>query len=488
MSVAASVALAVAQRVERTGGPRAGLVAWKTLAGNATDGEVRGKAVLAALRCALALRDTSALAELTEQWTSVEGGVWDEAIASSCEALVRAGLLPCALELARAEALRHRTARSLYGFARCLDVARDASAAAVFREAIARAEREGAREIELASRARRAAILARSWRTMSEALEEALRVEPAEVPPEARLAVLRVRLRSSSRFVRAAALGALDELVLADDEPHATRALTLAARWADDVGDTLTPLEADRLVALLGRARVVRVSPRAQDVARSLARLAASKDDASLAGALDDAARRDPELLPLHARARDILGGRFEAAPLEPTPPPPAGTAARRAFRWSEMLDVVVAMRDRAPARAARTLRALADAMEAGERLPPQVLGVAQVALAYDDAELRDAAARLIRARLERVAGGAPPCGYAALADTLARVGMAELAAVARRAAVIANEPGASESLGTSLAREGWALAKAGERAQAIDKLREAKAIFMGHIGRPAAR
>ena len=315
---------------------------------------------------------------------------------------------------------------------------------------------------------------------MGEALEEARRVDVREVPPSARLVVAGVLLRSPSRFARASALGVLDEIVVAEDASLATRALTLVARWADDAGDALTPLEADRLVALLGRERVVKVSPHAKDVARSLARIAGSKDDAALSAALDEAARRAPELAPLHARARDVLRGRFEAAPAETPAPPPSGTAARRAFRWSEMLDVVVAMRDRAPARAARTLRALAEATEAGEHLPAQVLGVAQAALTYGDEELREAAARLVRARLGNAAAGAPPRGYALLADTLASLGIAELSAAARRAAVVANEPGAAESLGTSLAREGWELARNGDRAQAIEKLREAKAVLVG--------
>ncbi|MDF2697139.1 MAG: hypothetical protein K0S65_5522, partial [Labilithrix sp.] len=53
-----------------------------------------------------------------------------------------------------------------------------------------------------------------------------------------------------------------------------------------------------------------------------------------------------------------------------------------------------------------------------------------------------------------------------------------ELSRMARRAAVVAKEPGAAESLGTSLTREGWDLARSGERARAIARLREAKALL----------
>src|SRR5262245_31715136 len=117
MSIAASAALAVAERVERTGGPRAGLVAWKTLASNTADADVRGRSSFAALRCALALRDLDELAELTILWGSVDRGVWDAPIGALCKELVRAGILRCALVLAEAEARRHRTAKSLYCYA-----------------------------------------------------------------------------------------------------------------------------------------------------------------------------------------------------------------------------------------------------------------------------------------------------------------------------------------------------------------------------------
>ncbi|MBX3201923.1 MAG: hypothetical protein KF894_27555 [Labilithrix sp.] len=479
MSVAASVALAVAERVERTGGARAGLVAWRTLAQSASDVEVRARAILAGLRCALAVRDGDALDGLTASWGTVDAGVWDEAIGSLCVELVRAGLGPCATALARADARRHPTARSLYAFARCLDVACDAGAADAFRDAIARAEREGARAIELAARVRRAAILARAWETLTEALAEAGRVPPAAVPPASRLVLASVLLRAPSRFSRAAALGVLDALVEGGDEALAARALGLAARWADEVRDGLTPLEADRLVALFGREAAVRTSPRARDAARVLARIAAAKDERALAAALDGATGVDPRLAPLHARARDVLGGRYEAPP-SGADAPPGDPARRRLFRWSEILDVVVAMRDRAPARAARALRSLAEAEASGERLPAEVLGVAQKALAYGDPELGAVAAELVARRLREVRAGAPPWGWALLADTLAGLGMTELEGSARRASVAAKEPGAAESLGTSLAREGWELAKRGERARAVARLREAKALLVG--------
>lgn len=477
MGVASSVALAVAERVERTAGPRAGLRAWKALAESALEGETRGKALLAALRCALTLAQVEELGRLTTLWESVSGGVWDAPIATLCVDLATAKLLPQAIALAEAEARRHRTARSLYCHARCLDVAGDVRAAAVFHDVIERAEAEGAREIELLSRVRRAAILSRSWQTMPEALEEARHVDLAQVPALARLAVARVLLASPSRFTRAGALGALDDIAQGEDTTLAARALTIAARWADDAGDALTSLEGDRLLALFGREKVVSLAPRAREAVRSLLQLTQAKDEPSLLAALEESSSVEPALAPLHARARDILRGRFEVvrdivegAPREPS--------KRRAFRLGEVLDVVVAMRDRAPARAARSLRFLAEAEEAGEHLPREVLGVAQVALGYGDHELRDLAVRLVAARLRRPTGGAPPRGFLHLADTLLALGMVELATTARRAAFVAREPGAAASLGTSLARSGWELAKAGSRLQAIAKLREAKALL----------
>lgn len=492
MNVASSVAIGLAERVERTGGPRAGLVAWRTLANGSTNPEVRGKALIAALRCALALRDLDALSRLTSLWETVDRGVWDAPITSLCKELMRlaAGdpgepaLMRRATELARVEARRHRTARSLYLHARCLDIAGDASAASAFRDAIDRAEKEGAEDIARSSRVRRAAILSRSWVTLSEALEEARQVELARVTPAFRLVLARVLLMSPSRFMRATAIGALDEIVVGDDVALASRALRTVAQWVDDVGDALTLLELDRLIALFGRERVVAMAPRAKEVMRTLDRIIRAKDD-ELDAALEDVARVEPlatmkderTLADLHEHARDILRGRFEVA-LNRSDAPPADPARRRAFRYDEILDVAVAIRDRAPARAARSLRMLVMAEDAGERLPREVLGVAHAALVYDDPELREVAARFFELRLSQARPGAPPAGFLALADALAACGKEEAASLSRRAAAFTKEPGAAESLATSLARSGWEYARAGDRARAIEKLREAKALL----------
>lgn len=485
-----SLAIAVAERLERGGGPRTGLFAWKAVAGSASDDRVRGQALLAAMRCALSLRDDAALGELVSAWGSVAAGSWDAAIAALCRSLSRAGLLSRATALAGEEARRRPTALALYTFARCLDVARDPSAAEAFRRAIARADDEGARRLATAGRVRRAAILSRSVETVREAVREARLVDLALASPADKLVVARALLRSPSRFVRAGAIALLDEAVLGEDDALASRALGIAARWVDDVGrGALTPLEADRLIAMFGRERVTRWAADAKATMIALAEGLRAETADEVEAALARAARLQPELAARNTRAREILSGRLEA-PRDLAARPPEEARARRALRHEQALDVLVALRDGATARAAHALRALAEAREAGELLPRAAFAVAHEALSASAAgergsggalegELRRAAARLVAALLRAAPTARPPRGFLALADTLAAVGEVELAMVARRAAVAAGEPSAAEALSTSLARAGWELAGRGRahRAEAIAALREAKAI-----------
>ena len=417
-----SVALRIADRVAASGGPRAGLSAYRVLAEKTTDDDVKGRALLAALRCAVALDDREAIATLTSHWNDVATGLYAASIAALCKRLP----LVQATALAYAEVKRHVTAHALYTYARCLDTAGDPRAAGAFAEAAERAAKEGAGAIVIASRVRRVAWLARSLATLADALEEASRLDLARLGERDRRAVARVLLCSPSRFVRAGALEVLDA--------------RSCARHVEDMDTRLTPLELDRVIAKL------QGMPDAQAAARAIVR------------------GPDPED-PRHARAREILAGRFE--PNRDLVDDP----------WSLLLDVAAALRDGTHARAASALRLLAAREERGAWSPVHVWTIAEAALASESAEVRGVAGRLATSRMARGACVPPPRGWLALATALADAGMMEPADLARRAAFAAKEKGAADALVLDLTKAGWELARSGERARAISRLREAKAL-----------
>lgn len=440
MSLAGTLALKACEQVERSGGARAGFAAFKTLAQNAADGDTRAKALMGGVRCGVAMMDASSVGDLIALWPTIDRGDWP--VARMVRDLSRAKMMAQAIDLAEAEATRHRTAHSLYTYARALDVARDARAVEWFRTTVGRAENEGNQRIAIAARSRLVALLARSWETLGDALTEAAKLDPKTVADPIELA--RVLLLSGSRFTRAGAIGVLADAAKSDEIDVRLRARRLAARYVDEAADGVTPLEHDRLNAFLKDALGEMLAP------------------------------------DIEARAKDILGGRYEV-PREESLGAPKDPRARRLFRHDELLDVVVAMRDRAPARAARSLRPLVLALEAGERLPRETLAVAHAALQdpNQDRELVDVAIRIIRLWLAKPSYAAPPRGYLALADGLADAGHPNLALIARRAAAIRKETNAVVSLATVLTRVGWEAARGDDRAHAIRLLREAKALIL---------
>ena len=497
MSLTADIAVAAAERLERSAGSAAGLAVWRRLASNTPAPDLRARAILGGLRCAIALLDRGAIRDLGLLWQTVNEGVW-EGVFSACKDLKRAGLGECAIELAHAEVRRLPTARALYTYARCLDVARDPRAEGAFREALERAEHEGARTLAHTCRVRRAAWLATFPETRDEAIQEAKKVSVAEATPAERLVLARVLLRSPSRFTRTSAIGMLDDLVTEGTACAAgaagaaaagaagaagvlgQRALVVAARHVDDRADDLTPLEVDRLVALFSRPPLVKEALRVRETVHAIERLSRARGPASdfeFEAALAEAARLDPSLEVLHARARDILRGRFEPAPAPATSGEPPGMGAHLpCWTWTAMLDAVVALRDSAWPRGAAALRWLAERAERSEPVPPPLWTIAQLALDTSDTEIRGAAGRLIAAMMQ-TATAAPPRGFLGLAQALAACGMEELATTARRLAVLAKEPGAAPALALALTRSGWQLAESGERARAIEHLREARAL-----------
>ena len=491
MSLTADVAIGAAERLERSAGPGPGLAVWRRLASSASGAELRGRAILGGLRCAIAVRDLGALRDLSLLWRTVDEGVW-EGIFALCKELWRARLGVCSVDLAYAEVARLRTARALYMYARCLDVAGDSRAAGAFQAALERAQNEGAKPLTHTCRVRRAAWLAQAPETLTVAIEEAKRVSVAEATPAERLVLARILLRSPSRFARTSAIGLLDDLVSPCAPGALTglarRALVLAARHADDTADDLTPLELDRLLALFGRESIAKEVAPVRDALRAIERLARArerKSDAELEAALDEAARSHPELAILHGRARDILRGRFEPAFVPPSLAERPVLGAGAYPLWTAMLDVVVALRDTSWPRASHAVRWLADAAERGERMPPQLWTIAQAALGTDDVEVRAVTGRLVAALLA-TSSAAPPRGWLGLAQALAACGMNELATIARRAAALAKEPGAVDSLVLALARSGWQLAESGDRARALERLREARTLASSEPPRSA--
>jgi hypothetical protein len=496
MGIVDEVAIAAAERVERAGGARAGLYAWRKLADRAASAETRGRGILAAWRCARELRDVDAIHKLAAQWETVDANgerQWDAEIIGLCRDLARRGLLVPATAIAHAEVRRRGSALARYLYARCLDVAGDRRAADAFADAIAQGESEGAgvKDLVSAARVRRAAWLARAPETLAAAVEEAGRVEARDARPAERLVLATVMLRAPSRFARAGAIGVLDELV-AKDSPLAlpetrtiaARALRAAARYADEAGEAMTPLETDRLLALLAREPIAKETARAREAVRVLSRIGAARGEGTeraLGEALEAAARAFPELEPLHRRARDIVAGRVEV---------PAETAEQRSRpTWDTLLDAAAAMRDHAPARAAHALRTLAEREERGLRVPAQAWSVTAAALASEAAELRGVAGRLAAAMLAPSPGAsasrcAPPFGWLPVALALTGAGFDDLATHARRLAALAKEPGADEALAVALTRAGWQLARAGERKQAIARLREARALAASRSAR----
>jgi hypothetical protein len=270
MAVGRTLTISIAERIERAVGAERAIAVWKALASNAGSDEVRARALLSAFRCAISARRPSAIDELVPRWREVRGAGWARAVIPLCKSLSRSGEAVRAIALAEAESRRHPTALSLYCYARCLDVARDESSVKAFGSAVERAAIEGDGDIERASRVRRVAIHARSWRTLDDALQEANRLELGRLSTDARITIARVLLLSPSRFVRATGLGLLDDVVISGEASVASKALRVVAEWIDAVGGAMTPLEADRVLAVWARERAVAVAPNARAVARAV--------------------------------------------------------------------------------------------------------------------------------------------------------------------------------------------------------------------------
>ena len=202
--MAAPLTVAMAERVERSRGPKAGYVVWKGLADVSTSSAVRGPALLGALRCAIQLADVNVVFDLATAWrTSRVTGPAPE-LFEHCRALAREGHAPAARALAEAEVARRPSARALYLHARLLERAGDVAAAlSRYAEAARAGEEERAPSLVRASRVRRLALAWRARVPVADLVEEAGVVDLGGASEPERLVVARMLLRSPSRYLRA---------------------------------------------------------------------------------------------------------------------------------------------------------------------------------------------------------------------------------------------------------------------------------------------
>lgn len=461
------MAVIAAEQLEKSAGPAAALAAYRPLVAKLGEGEARERAAVGAVRCAVRAWDLQAFHELVPLWSTAHGDLLALAV-ELCAALSARGEAEAAARLAAEEADRQPGAHASYLLARCLEATGAPEAEVAYAQAIVHGEKEGAADVVFHARARRVQRLAGDARTYPEAVAEAARAgDDPGAPPAVRLLVAAARLAAPSRFARAAALSTLEDLARAAPRPVADRAVRLAAEHADAMGDALTPVEAERLAAVLKQLRVPEerdaVTARFAALRRILTSPAEARE-AALVAATSDAPDIERPLL----RARALIAGVREGTDLR------FAREEGAADLESLGLSAVAALRHGEPLAAESLLTRLADRVRPGAAAPASVWTAARLGLGSSRRGVIAGATRLSGALLG-AARGAPPRGFLTLGMALRRRGQRELAARAFQAALAAKEPAAALELGRERLLEGWARAEKGDREGAAAALREAK-------------
>lgn len=472
--------LAAAEQLERSVGPFIALATYQRLIPTLGAGDTRTRAILGALRCAVQLAEAPEVSRFTALWGDAGKGLHLGVIVSLCKMLAAQGRRDAAAKLAAAEAAREPTARALYLSALCLELTGDSAAGEAFSRAAQRADAEaGADDVGAAARMRLLGYLDADPSQHARALAEASVVDPANASPVERFYLAAARLRSPSRFARASALSILEELGKHPDPRLAAAAIQRAAQHADECGQAISAIEADRIAAALRHWRVPEERDRALARLVALVRIAAKTGDAR-EDAILAAGGVAPEIFAHLCRARAVLagGGQGSYASVAASAQGASAPALPAALTLAELgLDAIVDMSHARPREAAIALEQAAHKIGGETVIPPPLWTACQLALAARDAVVQRAAARLAE-RLLAASRVAPPRGYISLAIALSRASLADLGIQALRAAVLAREPGAPERLGLAIVRRGWEHASRGEGEAAITALLEARGML----------
>lgn len=413
----AELALTAARRSEQALGPgSAVLVIGAAL--DTTQGEPRRTLLLAGMGAAIRASDARAFATFRGAWATSGGGA-DETRGLSLVARLDAnGLAAEALDLARAERERFDGAHAAHALAALVERhGRSEEAAALFSRAA-----KLAAGTPLAARAARAALR----HAPPERADEAEAALTASSDPREALRLADAALGAAGLYTRVRVLDRLAEL--ASDARWAESTLRIAARYADLRGAALGALERDRLLSIATRAGAP------AGIREALAGRGASKVD--------------------EAAARDALMGH---APR--TEPADRGTA----------------MALRALAACVREDGSASLLLSALTAHAPSPAGWTAALVGLSHAPSR--AAAITCAERWLALDVAPPLGFAALAEALARAEAPALAERAWQQAIRANERGARARLGALLAARARRAYAAGDRETAKTLLERSLAI-----------
>lgn len=326
MTVWAEMGLYAAEQLEVSVGPFLALASYKRLWGSAPP--IRDRALVGALRCAVALRDEAELEAVSAAWASASADAKGQL--ATVKQLLVGGLPESAARLARAESARTRSARAEYVRVRTEEAALLApDPLGAWRGVVALAREQGDAAVLNSAGARFvAAALARTRRDPELALPRAELAALGEAcandgqgSDAERLLLARARLLSAGKFQRAAALSELVRLAGGAHESVRPAALASVLRHADGAPHHLDRVEWDRVEAalkLLGDARRAAVGAHLRAL-RAACEASWADAAARVAEASGDEAGADVAVL-TRARAR-----------LSPDAPAPVGLYGRAA-------------------------------------------------------------------------------------------------------------------------------------------------------------
>ncbi len=292
--------LRAAEQLETSVGPFIALASFKRLL--AAEQPTRGRAVIGALRCAMALDEEGEIERAVAAFEALDG----DTISAVTYAvrLLDSGRTQLAARLCAAELSRTGSSTAAYVRARAVEAGLDAGldSCALWGQVVEHAGARGDHRVHAHAVARWiGAWITRARRDAGAVLPRAAlvahaeRAQLAEVLAEERLVILRGRLLSASAFQRASASSSLEEIARRDTAGLGGAALAMLCRHFDEMPFHLHSIEVDRVRAALKRlpdgADKTRLFEGIDAMAALASAYAAREDDASIEAAASRVAR-----------------------------------------------------------------------------------------------------------------------------------------------------------------------------------------------------